>query len=87
MAGLPLPQLAKNNARMIARDAWLESGQDVDAAVWLAEDRMGRKVGQIYLRQARALAKELIRHWARQGRSEPESVFTAGEPGANEGAG
>lgn len=79
-----LPRLAKNNTRMVARDAWFESDCEFSRAIELVDERLRRFVGASFLKPATALAAELLKYWREYGITEPESVFVAGEPGTKE---
>lgn len=81
----PLPRSQRNRVRMVARDAWFESGAKSVRAIELAGDRVRQVAGAQVLDHARALAFSLIRYWSANRIEEPESIFVSGEPGFDGG--
>jgi hypothetical protein len=80
-----LPRSQRNRVRVVARDAWFESGGSVQVAIPMACDRVRLVAGSDYVRDGEALAVKLLRYWDSHGIFEPESIFVPGEPGFDGG--
>jgi len=81
---VPIPQSQKNQVRLVARRAWMESACDLDLAQLLIADRLYRDIGAKWLNEATLLSDELLGYWQEIGIVEPQSVYCRGEPGVLE---
>jgi hypothetical protein len=80
----PIPQSQKNQVRLVARRAWMESACDMDVSQLLIADRLYRDIGAKWLNEATLLSDELLGYWQEMGIAEPQSVYCRGEPGVTE---
>lgn len=84
MARSPIPQSQKNIVRLVARKAWRDVDGDHRLAIFSFDKSLRREIGAAWLEEGGKLGHELIDHWCVEGISEPQAVFTRGEPGVSQ---
>ena len=78
----------RNLVRDLTRKVWIEEEGNQEEANRIVRETLrngyGSIIGSILIGLAIKLAFELIKYWWDNRLSEPESVFTAGEPGVED---